>query len=112
MSDEERGRYATEIECRELIESLPNECCLRCRFFRIFEEATYDSGFREAMTEGFCRRYPPGYYPDDASGGTSFPLVSGTEWCGEFDAASEDRGMDYVYAAWAEKLRSSTTPTP
>lgn len=94
MSDKKRGRYATEIECRELIESLPNECCLRCRFFQMFDKAVYEQCFGRPKVSGLCRRYPPMCVAED--GDTFWPLVSDTEWCGEFARTGEDRGIGHI----------------
>lgn len=96
MSDEERGRYSTESECRELIESLPSECCLRCRFFDLVDDATYQFRLLKAKVSGFCRRYPPTSLTQD--GDDTWPLVDGTDWCGEFARTGEERGLGYICA--------------
>lgn len=96
--------YANEVECQQFIEALRPECCLRCRFFRKDDEATttrYDVGRSPVFLtdlRGECKRRAPVAMLIDGEDETVFPQVSGKNWCGEFEASTEDRGISYVCA--------------
>jgi hypothetical protein len=77
-----------------MAEELPNECCVKCRFWGILD--TQYANFIDDQ-DGTCRRFPPtAILPDlrDEDGGVDslsraytwfFPATRGGDWCGEFE---------------------------
>jgi hypothetical protein len=69
------------------------QCCGLCRYYQSFEQ---DEGIEEEEEDdeeeddpeavtGYCRRYPPHYFPNIPVAISAWPEVSGKKgWCGEF----------------------------
>ena len=95
--------YATKKQCqRQIIDLLPDQCCVRCEFFEKTDDASaelvdYGDGphYRIDLS-GNCRRRSPVAAVVDGSLLSVFPEVEAVGWCGEFKLSLEDRGIDYV----------------
>ena len=57
-------------------------CCAACRYFEIAQQGA---------KQGICYRYPPIQLL--ARGVPRFPIVSTSDWCGEFMAVDLQKGL-------------------
>lgn len=100
--------YANRTQCEKLIKDIKPVACLHCRFFERHEEATAEEFQYEGETHvsvdmtGSCRRFPPSIIDEEIHDVPFHPDVRLRTWCGEFQKAEEERGIDYVWASWCE----------
>lgn len=91
--------YATREQIEALLLPLADNSCVRCRFFEKFEEAVYHvvGDWTCVKIEGRCHRFPPSFHDDDVDE-DCYPIVCDSDWCGEFQPTTDDRGIEYLLA--------------
>jgi hypothetical protein len=99
--------YATRSLCEQLLHEIygMKKSCCRCEFFEAAEYVTVDGD--TPSYEGYCRRYPP--VPVEE--GVTLPIVSESDWCGEF-VEGKKLTVDDVYAYWLDDENCEQDATP
>jgi hypothetical protein len=94
--------WSTKSEADAYLAKLPAECCHRCKFFDSFdalwmvEAPLHPRGVRPEMS-GQCKRHAPQLFVDNDGDRGHWPEVESNEWCGDFQPATEDRGIGYTW---------------
>ena len=89
--------YMTEAQEKAFRDTLSNECCAKCRFWRQHEGPTFDHdaslmlGRPVPFYTGTCQRHAPIIptpLPDDAEPDIAYwPSTHHRDWCGDFETA-------------------------